>query len=169
MIHSGTFFTARQPDEVFDLLADPYRFAPLMPNHESLSVDDATRFNLRIVIAVGQINGHANLAMKLGESVRPNRIEYRGEGLVAGSLLELKLVFEMARTQNATEVKWRGELALGGTLALMAGHLIEPMGRENFERMAERLQNGLQEDTAGAVSGQTADADPAASDSASHE
>ena len=42
-----------------------------------------------------------------------------------------------------TAVTWQGEFSLDGMLALMAGGLIEPMGRRNFEAMAERLQNAL--------------------------
>lgn len=148
MTHSGTFFTTRQPGEVFDFLADPQRFAPLLPDYESMVAQDATHFTLRIVISVGQINGHANLAMELCEAVRPSRIEYRGQGIVAGSQLSLNLQFLTTPSLDATEVKWRGEFSLDGMMALMAGSLIEAMGRRNFELMAERLQNGLRHNTA---------------------
>jgi uncharacterized protein len=148
MIHAGTFFTARRPEEVFDRLADPQWFAPLLPDFESLVVLDATHFILRIVIAVGQIQGHANLAMEAGECVRPSRIEFHGMGIVARSQLSLNLQFQIAASGEATEVNWRGELSLDGMLALMASHLLEPMGGKNFELMAERLQNGLGEDQA---------------------
>jgi len=145
MNHSGTFITARSPEEVFDLLAEPQRFAPLLPDFESMLAQDATHFNLRITIAVAQINGHANLAMELHEAVRPSRVEYSGQGIVAGSQLNFNLQFDIAASEEATTVNWRGEFSLDGMLALMAGHLLEPMGRRNFELMAERIQNGLRE------------------------
>jgi carbon monoxide dehydrogenase subunit G len=145
MNHSGIFFTTRKPEDVFDLLADPQRFAPLLPFFESMALQDATHFSLQIAIAVGQINGHATLAMELGEVLRPSRLEYRGQGIVAGSQLNLILQFQIAPLADATEVSWQGQIALDGMLALMAGHLIEPMGRKNFELMAERLQSELHE------------------------
>jgi len=145
MNHSGTFVTARSAQEVFDLLADPQRFAPLLPDFESVLVQDATHFTLRITIAVAQVNGHANLAMELREAVRPSHVEYRGQGIVAGSQLNLNLQFDITSSDEATAVTWRGEFSLDGMLALMAGHLPEPMGRHNFELMAERIQNGLRE------------------------
>ena len=147
MIHSGTFLTTRSADRVFDLLADPQRFAPLLPDFESMAVQDASHFSLQIAISVAQISGHANLAMELFEAVRPRRVLYRGQGIVAGSQLELNLQFHIARSTESTEVNWQGEFSLGGMVAWMAGHLIEPMGRRNFELMAERLQNGLSQPT----------------------
>ena len=149
MNHSGTFFTTRTPEDVFELLADPQRFAPLLPDFECVVVQDATHFTLRIRIAVAQINAHADLAMELGEALRPSRIEYRGQGIVAGSQLKLNLQFCIAPSLDATEVRWQGEFSLDGMLALMADRLIEPMGRGNFELMAERLQNGLRENASG--------------------
>jgi uncharacterized protein len=148
MTHSGTFFTTRRPAEVFDLLVDPQRFAPLLPDYESMVAQDATHFTLRIVISVGQINGHANLAMELCDALRPSRIEYRGKGIVAGSQMNLNLQFLTTPSLDATEVNWRGEFTLDGMLALMAGHLFEPMGRRSFELMAERLQSGLRDNSA---------------------
>ena len=147
MIHSGTFLTNRSPEEVFDLLADPHRFAPLLPDFECMAVQDASHFTLQIAISVAQISGHANLAMEMFEAVRPCRVCYRGQGIVAGSQVELNLQFHIAPSTESTELSWQGEFSLGGMLALMAGHLVEPMGRRNFELMAERLQNGLSERT----------------------
>ncbi len=145
MNHSGMFLASRSAEVVFDLLSDPQRFAPLLPDFESMLAEDATHFTVRIAIAVGQINGYANLAMELCEAALPSRVEYRGQGIVAGSQLNLNLQFDIAPSDNGAAVSWRGEFSLNGMLALMAGHLLEPMGRRNFQRMAERIQNELRE------------------------
>jgi carbon monoxide dehydrogenase subunit G len=143
MIHSGTFLTTRSADEVFDLLANPERFAPLLPDLESMAAQDTTHFTVRIVIAVGEIRGRTNLAMELREAVRPSNVRYAGQGVVAGSMLDLKLRFQVASVAGTTGVTWEGEFSLDGMLALMAAGLIESMGRTNFERMAKNLQNAL--------------------------
>lgn len=148
MNHSGTFLANRSTEEVFDLLSEPQRFAPLLPDFESMLAQDATHFSVRIAVAVAQINGHANLAMELSDAVRPSRVEYRGRGIVAGSQLNLNLHFDIAPSDQASEVHWKGEFSLDGMLALMAGHLLEPMGRRNFERMAEQIQNVLRDSAA---------------------
>jgi carbon monoxide dehydrogenase subunit G len=148
MNHSGTFLTNRSAEEVFDLAADPQRFAPLLPDFESLSVQDATHFTLRITIAVGQISGHASLAMELCVAQRPSRIEYRGQGIVAGSQLIIAMQFQIGSVGPATQVSWQGEVSVDGMLAMMAGGVIESMGRKNFEATAERLQDELHANSA---------------------
>jgi len=149
MTHSGSFLTPRSAEDVFDLVANPECFVPLLPDYESMSMQDATHFALRIVIEVGEIKGHANLAMELVEAARPSRMEYRGQGIVAGSQLSLGMFFEIARAAEATEVRWQGEVTLDGVLAVMAGSLMDTMGRQNFDLMAERLHDRLRDATSG--------------------
>lgn len=143
MTHCGTFLTDRSADEVFDLLANPERFALLLPDFESMTLQDETHFIMRIVIAVGEMSGRAIIAMELREAVRPSEVKYVGRGIIAGSPLELRLRFQIATSDGMTEVTWEGEFSLEGMLALMAGGLIESMGRRNFERMAERIRDAL--------------------------
>ena len=143
MIHSGSFVTSHSAEEVFDLLANPVRFAPLLPDFESMSLQDPTHFTVRIMIAVARINGHAILAMESRGAARPSLVEYHGQGTVAGSQLTLRLQFRIAPSDDRTEVNWQGEFSLDGMLSLIADSLIEPMGRRNFDRMAERLRTNL--------------------------
>ena len=143
MTHSGSFSTQRPAEEVFELLANPERFAPLMPDFESMAMVDATHFTLRTVIQVGPMSGHANLAMELRDAVRPLHVGYSGQATIAGGALRLNLEFTLTPVGSVTKIGWRGEISLGGSLAFMAGNLVETMSQQNFERMAERLQQGL--------------------------
>ena len=142
-MYSGTIPTPRSPEAVFDLLANPECFAPLLPDYESMSVDDPTHFTVTIVIAVAQIHGKASLAMELREALQPSLVEYRGQAIVAGSQLNLELRFHISPTGSTTEVRWQGEFSLDGMLAFIAGSMIEPMGRKHFDRMAARLADSL--------------------------
>jgi carbon monoxide dehydrogenase subunit G len=146
MNHSGTFLTTRSAEDVFDLVADPQRFGPLLPDFESMVVQDAAHFTLRIAIAVGGIRGHVNLAMELREAARAIRVGYRGQGIVAGSQLTFAMQFDFAPSEAATRVNWQGEVSVDGMLGIMAGGVIDELGRRNFDAMAERLQNRLRED-----------------------
>jgi carbon monoxide dehydrogenase subunit G len=147
MNHSGTFLTTRSAEDVFDLVADPRRFGPLLPDFESMELQDATHFTMRIVIAVGAIQGHVNLAMELRQAARADRVEYRGQGIVAGSQLTFAMQFHMAPSEGATEVSWQGEVSVNGMLALMAGNMIDELGRRNFDAMVEQLKGKLGEDS----------------------
>ena len=143
MNHSGTFLTGRIVEEVFDLVADPQRFAPLLPDFESISVMDTTHFDLRIKIVVGQISGHANLEMELCAADRPSHVKYRGQGIVAGSQLIFAMQFQLACVGTETQVSWQGEVSVDGMLAMMGSSVIDSMGRRDFEATVERLESEL--------------------------
>jgi carbon monoxide dehydrogenase subunit G len=143
MTHSGSFAVRRTADDVYALLADPRQFAPLLPDYESMELQDATHFRLRTVIAAGKISGHANLEMTLYDCVPAEHVKYRGEGVIAGSTITFGVEFVLTPAAGLTEVRWAGEVSVEGMLALMARDIIESKGRADFERMAERLQQRL--------------------------
>jgi carbon monoxide dehydrogenase subunit G len=143
MNHSGSFSVPCSADSIYALLVDPVQFAPLLPDYESMKLHDATHFTLRTVIAVGKMNGHANLQMEVSESTPSSCVRYRGEGVVAGSRIVFGVGFRLAPVGETTEVQWHGEVAVEGMLAFMAGDLIETKGRADFERMAERVRERL--------------------------
>jgi len=147
MTHSGTFTVSRTADEVYDVLADPQRFAPLLPDYEGVELHDATHFRLRTVLAIGKINGHANLEMTLYDCVVAGQVKYRGEGVIAGSNITFGMEFVLTPTAGLTEVRWVGEVSVEGMLALMAREIIENKGRADFERMAQRLQQRLADES----------------------
>jgi uncharacterized protein len=164
MTHSGAFSVRRSVEEVFDSLSNPARFAPLMPDFESMTMHDPTHFTMRTVIAIGEINGHANLAMELLTAARPERVGYTGSATIAGGPLRMAIDFQINPREDMTHVTWQGEVTLDGPLALMAGTLLGTMGRRNFDRMAERLQLSLQDEPLTTAEAQATSAPPAAVD-----
>jgi len=73
---SGEFTSPRSADEVYDFLCDPKKFGPLLPDFESMSVQDATHFTLKVRVGVGNVRGTAEIKMELAESIRPTRAQY---------------------------------------------------------------------------------------------
>ena len=70
---SGEFISPRSPDEVYDFLCDPNKFAPLLPDFESMTLQDATHFTVKVRVGVGNIRGTAEIKMQLAEASRPTR------------------------------------------------------------------------------------------------
>jgi carbon monoxide dehydrogenase subunit G len=83
--------------------------------------------------------------MELREAKRPDTVEYRGQGVVAGSQLTFAMGFRLTRSEQATEVSWQGEVSVDGMVALMAGGMIDELGRRNLDAVAEQLENRLRD------------------------
>jgi uncharacterized protein len=140
---SGEFTSPRTPDEVYHFLCDPNKFAPLLPDFESMSVQDATHFTVKVRVGVGNIRGSAEIKMELAESVRPTRAQYKGRGNAVGSQITVAAGFDLTPVDGGSRIAWQGEAGVFGKLASMAGGMLEPLGKKNIQKLIDGLQWAL--------------------------
>ena len=145
---SGEFATPRTQEEVFDFLSNPNKFAPLLPDFQSMSMEDERRFTVKVKVGVGNIKGTAEIKMELAELARPNRALYLGQGTAVGSQVRVSAGFDLQPTGESTKVVWQGEANVFGKLASMAGGMLEPLGRKNIQKLIDGLQKALAEPVA---------------------
>jgi carbon monoxide dehydrogenase subunit G len=140
---TGEFTSPRSPDDVFDFLADPNKFGPLLPDFESMTVQDATHFTVKVRVGVGNIRGTAEIKMELAEALRPQRALYKGRGTAVGSQITISAGFDLSPMPESTRVAWQGEANVFGKLASMAGGMLEPLGKKNIQKLIDGLQWAL--------------------------
>ena len=92
---AGEFTVKRNPDEVYDFLTAPNRFAPLLPEFQSLSAQDDKHFTVKVNVGVSYIKGAANVKLELTEAERPRRAQYKGQGAVAGGSMTVIASFDL--------------------------------------------------------------------------
>jgi len=80
----GEFEIKRTPEEAYDFLTDPQKFAPLLPDFQSMTQQDATHFTVRVNVGISYIKGAADMKMELTAAERPKRAQYKGQGSAAG-------------------------------------------------------------------------------------
>ena len=145
---SGEFATPRTPEEVFEFLSDPNKFAPLLPDFQSMTMHDETHFTVKVKVGVGNIRGAAEIKMELAETVKPLRAQYKGQGSAVGSQVTVSAGFDLHPNGDSTRVLWQGETSVFGKLASMAGGMLEPLGRKNIQKLIDGLQQALAEPVA---------------------
>ena len=139
----GEFEVKRTPEEVYSFLTDPNQFAPLLPEFRSLSVQDATRFTVKVNVGVSYIKGAADVKMELAEAHPPTRAQYRGQGSMAGGKVSLVASFDLTPAVEGTKVAWQGEAQVFGSLASVAGGMLEPLGKKQLQKLIDGLQAAL--------------------------
>lgn len=144
----GDFVAGRKPEEVYDFLADPNRFCPLLPDFEKMTTVDATHFTVSLKVGVAHIRGTATVKMAIEEAERPRRARYAGKGSVAGGNVEIGAAFELEPVPEGTKVHWKGSGKVFGQLASLAGGLLEPLAKKNVQRLIDSLQAALLEKVA---------------------
>jgi carbon monoxide dehydrogenase subunit G len=140
---TGEFTAPRSPEEVFEFLADPNRFGPLLPDFESMTVQDATHFTVKVRVGVGNIRGTAEIKMELAEATRPQRAVYKGHGTAVGSQITIRAGFDLSPMPESTRVAWQGEANVFGKLASMAGGMLEPLAKKNIQKLIDGLRRAL--------------------------
>jgi len=139
----GNFEVTRSPEEVYDFLTDPNKFAPLLPDFQSMDIQDERHFAVKVNVGISYIKGTANVKMELAEANRPRRAQYKGQGSVAGGNVSLTASFDLVRAAGGTRVAWQGEAQIFGRLTSVAGGLLEPLGKKNVQRLIDGLQAAL--------------------------
>lgn len=140
---SGVFEVKKTPEEVYDFLTDPNRFAALLPDFQGLTVQDATHFALKVNVGISYIKGSAEVKIVLAEADRPRRAQYQGQGVVAGGSVTVVAAFDLAANACGTKVDWQGEAQIFGRLASVAGGMLEPLGKKQIQKLIDALQAAL--------------------------
>jgi uncharacterized protein len=139
----GEFEVNKSPEEVYDFLTDPNKFAPLLPEFQGMTQQDATHFTVKVNVGVSYIKGAAHMKMELTEAERPKRAQYKGQGSVGGGNASVTAGFDLSSSGGGTKVAWQGETQVFGRLASVAGGLLEPLGKKNVQKLIDALRAAL--------------------------
>src|ERR1700731_4113046 len=102
----GEFEVKRTPEEVYDFLTDPKKFAPLLPDFQGMTQQDATHFTVKVNVGISYIKGAADMRMELTQADRPKRAQYKGQGSVAGGNAAMTAGFDLTSAGGGTKVAW---------------------------------------------------------------
>jgi carbon monoxide dehydrogenase subunit G len=140
---AGAFEVQRKPEEVYNFLTDPNKFAPLLPEFQGVAVQDAEHFTVKVNVGISYIKGVADVKLHLAESQRPTRAQYKGQGSVAGGNVSMVAGFDLTAAGDGTKVIWQGEAQVFGRLTSVAGGLLEPLGKKQVQKLIDGLQAAL--------------------------
>jgi carbon monoxide dehydrogenase subunit G len=140
----GDFQVTRDRASVFDFLSEPVKFAPLLPDFESVRAVDDEHAVVSLRVGVAHIRGSATVRLVRKEAERPRRAVYEGAGDVPGGTALLTASFDLEDAGNGgTIVRWTGEAQIAGRLPSLAGGLLEPMAKKNVQKLIDALQAAL--------------------------
>jgi carbon monoxide dehydrogenase subunit G len=139
----GDFVVKKRPDEVFDFLTDPNRFAPLLPDYQGLTVQDEKHFTVKVNVGISYIRGTAEVNMELDQTERPRLALYKGQGKVPGGGASITAGFDLGEVPEGTKVSWTGEAQVFGRLTSVAGGLLEPLAKKSLQKLLDGLRNAL--------------------------
>ncbi len=142
--HQGDFKVSQPREEVYDLLTDPHKFAPLLPDFQSLEVQDSETFVVKIKVGVSHIRGTATVRLSNQERRPPEHAAYKGTGSMAGGSVTLGAAFNLVAASQGTVVNWEGQAQIFGKIASLARGLLEPLTKKNIQALIDSLQRAME-------------------------
>jgi len=138
---NGDFTVPTSREQVYAVLSDVSRFAPLLPTYLSHELKDDGSALVKVKVGVGKIHGTGEVILKAEETTAPLRASYAGKGKVMGGVFNLNAGFELEDTgTDQTRVVWQGEVAMFGKLVSLAGGLIQPVAERDINAMIKAVQ-----------------------------
>jgi len=141
-------FTVRAaPEAVWDFLLDPQRVAPCLPGCESVEIEDATTYRVRLTVKVGFLSTTQNLKVEIVESERPRHLVSlaRGEDRKLASQVEVKNTLDLApATASGTLVRYRSEVRVLGRLGSAGDAAMKVKARQLAGDFAAKVRAAIE-------------------------
>ncbi|MCU7854894.1 MAG: SRPBCC family protein, partial [Candidatus Thiodiazotropha sp. (ex Lucinoma borealis)] len=144
MKFDGSFDVDLPRNEVFEILSDPRKFAPMLPTFHSMEMKDDRTALVRIKVGIGRISGTASTELTLEEADAPVRARYVGRGKVMQGAYQMISAFDLEAMPNGgTRINWMGETQLVGKILSLAGGGLRGYAEKEINRLIGSLQEGL--------------------------
>jgi carbon monoxide dehydrogenase subunit G len=132
-IFEEEFTVGAAPDAVWDFLLDPERVAPCLPGCESVEIEDATTYRVRLTVKVGFLSTTQRLRVEIVESDRPRHLVSlaRGEDRKLASQVEVRNTLDLTPAPAAgTLVRYRSEVRVLGRLGSVGDAVMKVKARQ---------------------------------------
>jgi carbon monoxide dehydrogenase subunit G len=141
------FTVSAAPDGVWDFLLDPKRVAPCLPGCESVEVEDATTYKVRLTVKVGFLSTTQTFRVELVESDRPRHLVSlaRGEDRKLASQVEVRNTLDLApAAPGATLVRYRSEVRVLGRLGSVGDAVMKVKAKQLAGDFAANVRAALE-------------------------
>jgi carbon monoxide dehydrogenase subunit G len=140
---NGDFAVAQTPDEVYQFLTDPERFAPLLPGYKSHQRIDDRSFKVSVEVGVPQVKGLIDANVQLVEANMGSGARFRSSARHALGIVDSELHFRLSALVTGTQVNWESGSTVRGSLASIANGILVPLAKRNVAAMIRAMQNAL--------------------------
>ena len=141
-------FTVPIPrDTVWDFFQDIPRVAACVPGIEDVSVVDDSVSRVRVKQKVGSLSATFDLKMEITEERPKEYIEFSAVGRTvkgASGTLRAKNEIRFEEVEGGTEIQLSADVALGGMLGSMGGHVVASKAKEVTDAFARALATEME-------------------------
>ncbi len=144
-------FSVKAPiEKVWDFLLDPPKLASCVPGCEGVEALDENTYLTSIKAKVGPISAKFKIRLTITEKEPPHRLFTTGKGEDSGMASSLTSKNEIklnALSANETEIQYRSEVSVLGTLGKFGEGIFRKKAKEVGAQFAQALKSKIEAGT----------------------
>ena len=136
---SGTYTLDAPQDRTFALLQDPEVLAQCMPGCDRLEKTGEGEYEMRMKLLIASLSGLFDGKVRLTDSEPPERFRMHVDGNGKIGFMKGDGVIALAPAEKGTEIRYEGEVQLGGTIAAVGQRLVDTTSKMILKRFFDKL------------------------------
>jgi carbon monoxide dehydrogenase subunit G len=136
---SGAYRLAMPRERAYALLQDPLILARCMPGCESLEKIGEDEYAMRMTMALAAVSGKFDGKVRITEAQPPVQFRLTVEGAGKIGFMKGGGLLTLSEADGATDVRYEGEVNVGGTIAAVGQRLIDTTAKMMIKRFFDKL------------------------------
>ncbi len=136
---AGGYRLAMPRDRAYMLLHDPLILARCMPGCESLEKIGEDEYAMRMKMVLAAVSGRFEGKVRITEAQPPSQFRLHVDGAGKIGFMKGEGLLTLTEADGATDVRYEGDVHVGGTIASVGQRLIDGTAKMLIKRFFEKL------------------------------
>jgi uncharacterized protein len=136
---AGTYRLAIPRERAYALLQDPVILARCMPGCESLEKIGEDEYAMRMKMVLAAVSGKFDGKVRITEALPPAQFRLHVEGAGKIGFMKGDGLLILVEAESVTDVRYEGEVHVGGTIASVGQRLIDGTAKMLIKRFFDKL------------------------------
>ena len=136
---SGAYTVAAPREKVYSLLQDPDVLAKCMPGTDHLEKVGEDEYVMKMKMAIARFSGLFTGKVKITDPSPPETFKLLVEGSGKVGFLKGQGLLNLVPQAGSTEIKYEGDVQVGGTIAAVGQRLLDTTSRMIIKKFFEKF------------------------------
>ncbi len=136
---SGSYAIPAPPERAYQLLQDPDVLAKCMPGTDHLEKVGPDEYEMKMKLAIASMGGLFAGKVRLADQRPPEQFKLIVEGNGKIGFIKGEGLLNLVAQGEATEVKYDGDVQVGGTIAGVGQRLLDATAKMIIKKFFEKL------------------------------
>ncbi len=144
---NGSYTVPIPRDQAYKLLQDPAILAKCMPGTDHLEKIGEDEYEMKMKMAIASFSGLFTGKVKIADAHPPDSFTLLVEGSGKVGFLKGSGLLNLTPQEGATEVKYEGDVQVGGTIAAVGQRLLESTSKMIIKKFFEKFSEAASQQT----------------------